>query len=362
MAFQDFAILSERRRNERKEKVKKRVIFGVLSSILIVCVIGAATFVLVNKTGSENNVNKKPTTASTDTKVEHYLKNIKTICSSTEYKAKCEGPLSEEVEKDPKLAQPKELLRLSMKLAEDEINKAFNKTMSMKFESEMDNGAYEDCKQLFDDARAEIGFSISEVRKNDLKKLSTRTPELNNWLSAVISYHQTCIDGFVNDELKTELKKLFQDPQEFVSNSLAIVKDMSSFLSTLEPSVTRHLLSEKIDDFPSWIGDADRRILKAADDKPTPNVTVAKDGSGNFKTISEALAAVPQSYTGRYIPLNPTRFGITDPYPLFTLLLLIFNLYSLCYLCGDWIDTCWIRLQREPSNYWRVLLLPGHEN
>ncbi|CAL0320219.1 unnamed protein product [Lupinus luteus] len=301
MAFQDFAILSERRRNERKEKVRKRVIFGILSAILLVCAIGAATFVLVNKTGSENNVNKKPTVASTDTKVEHYLKTIKTICSSTEYKTKCEEPLSKEVEKDPKLAQPKELLRLSMKLAEDEINKAFNKTTSMKFESDMDKGAYEDCKQLFDDAREEIGFSISEVRKNDLKKLSTRTPEVNNWLSAVISYHQTCIDGFSNEELKKELKKLFEDPQEFVSNSLAIVNDMSSFLSTFQPSVTRHLLSEKIHDFPSWIGDADRRMLKAADDKPTPNVTVAKDGSGKFKTISEALASVPETYTGRYV-------------------------------------------------------------
>ncbi|OIV98338.1 hypothetical protein TanjilG_16665 [Lupinus angustifolius] len=300
MAFQDFAILSERRRNERKEKVRKRIILGVVSSILIVCVIGAATFVLVNKTSSEHNANKRPPT-SADTKLENYLKIVKTVCSSVDYKTKCEGPLVEEVEKDPKLAQPKELLKESIKLAQQEINKAFNKTTSMKFESEMEKGAYEDCKQLIDDAREELGFSISEISKNDLKKLSTRTPELNNWLSAVISYHQTCIDGFSDGELKTRLKQLFQDPQEFVSNSLSIVSDLSSFLSAFQPDATRHLLSEKSDGLPPWINGEDRRMLKAADDKPTPNVTVAKDGSGNFKTISEALTAMPQTYTGRYV-------------------------------------------------------------
>ncbi|KAF1892550.1 hypothetical protein Lal_00011017 [Lupinus albus] len=301
MAFQDFAILSERRRNERKEKVRKRVILGVVSFILLLCIIGAATFVLVNKTSSEKSANKKDPSTSTNAKVENYLKTVKTICSSVEYKTKCEGPLSKEIEKNPKIAQPKELLKASMKLAEQEINKAFNKTSSMKFESEIEKGAYEDCKQLIDDAREELGFSISEISKNDLKKLSTRTPELNNWLSAVISYHQTCIDGFPDGELKSGLKKLFQDPQEFVSNSLSILSNLSSFLSALQPDATRHLLSEKTDRLPSWIRGDDRRMLKASDDKPTPNVTVAKDGSGNFKTISQALAAMPQTYTGRYV-------------------------------------------------------------
>ncbi|KAK4479680.1 hypothetical protein RD792_015209 [Penstemon davidsonii] len=33
----------------------------------------------------------------------------------------------------------------------------------------------------------------------------------------------------------------------------------------------------------------------------TPHLTVAKDGSGNFTTISEALSAMPLKYTGRYV-------------------------------------------------------------
>lgn len=304
MAFQDFDLISERRRIERKQKLRRRIFLGVVSAILLACVIAAALFVVANKSSPETNTNKNSTSSSSNTKIEHSTKTVKTICSTTKYKTKCEGPLSKAVEKDPKLAQPKELLKLAIKLAEKEINKAFNKTTSMKFESDKEKGAYEDCKQLINDAREEIGFSISEVSKNDFKKVSTRANELNNWLSAVISYHQTCIDGFPDGELKSGLKKLFKDPQEFVSNSLAIVSEVSSLLSTFQTATNRHLLSEKSDGFPDWVDAEDRRMLKAADDKPTPNVTVAKDGSGNFKTISEALAAIPKTYKGRYVPLS----------------------------------------------------------
>ena len=311
MAFQDFDLISERRRQERKQKLRRRIIIGVVSTILLACIIGAAAFAVVNVnisgsgTVNKSKSNHAPSSESTNSKnVEHSSKIVKMICGSAEYKSKCEGPLGDAVKNDPKLAQPKDLLKFSIKLAQDEVDKAFNKTTSMKFESEMDKGAYEDCKQLIEDAKEELGFSISEIGSDDLKKLSTRAPELNNWLSAVISYHQTCIDGFPEGELKTKLKELFKDSQEFVGNSLAIVSTMSSFLSTVQSVFTRHLLSNKNDSIALWIGDEDRRMLKAADDKPPPNVTVAKDGSGNFKTISEALAAIPDTYKGRYVPLS----------------------------------------------------------
>ena len=52
---------------------------------------------------------------------------------------------------------------------------------------------------------------------------------------------------------------------------------------------------------PSWIQSEERRVLKAADIRPKPNVVVAKDGSGNFRTISAALAAIPPNFRGRYV-------------------------------------------------------------
>ncbi|KAJ1437083.1 Pectinesterase, catalytic [Sesbania bispinosa] len=273
MAFQDFDLISERRKNEKRQKLKKKIIIGLVSAILLACIISAAAFVVVvNRSGpdtTKNTKHKAPSAPANNAQPQHvdkFSRLVKMICSSAVYKSKCESTLTEALKKDPKLAQPKNLLMVSMILAEAEVNKAFNKTTTLKFASEQEKGAYEDCKQLFEDAKEELGFSITEVGSNDLTKLSTKAPEINNWLSAVMSYQQTCIDGFPEGKLKEEFEKLFKESRELVSNSLAVV---SQLVGTLE--------------------------------KPTPNVTVAKDGSGNFKTISEALAAIPQNYERRYV-------------------------------------------------------------
>lgn len=312
MAFQDFDLISERRKNEKKQQLKKRILIGVLSSVVLVGLIGCAFFVATSKYGGGSNKDNEPSqTSSSNKHVAHSEKIVKLVCSSADYKEKCEDPLNKAVEKDPKLQHPKDLLKVYVKIVEDEVNKAFNKTNTFKFESEEEKGAFEDCKQLFEDAKEDLQASISQLSEIEFKKLSSKTPDLNSWLSAVISFQQTCIDGFPEGKLKTDLQNLFVDSKEFVSNSLAIVSQVSTFLSTMQTfGRGRMLLSDNSnspvasldsDGFPSWVHSEERRVLKASSIRPTPNVTVAQDGTGDFKTISEALAAIPAIYPGRYI-------------------------------------------------------------
>jgi len=297
---------------------------GVVSSIVLVGMIGAVLFVVVKNDDAGNNksTNNKSRTshppphaqgASNKEHVAHSEKLVKMVCSSADFKDKCETPLNKAMEDDPKLSEPKDLLKIYVQLADEEVSKAFNKTLSFKFDTEEEKGAFEDCKKLFQDAKDDIATTISELSKTELKNITDKTPDLNSWLSAVISFQQTCIDGFPEGNIKTELQTLMNDSKEFVSNSLAILSQVASALSTLQniasPSHGRSLLSQnsnspaasldKTDGFPSWVNQEDRRILKAADNKPAPTVTVAKDGSGNFKTISECLKAVPAKYEGR---------------------------------------------------------------
>ncbi|KAE9589581.1 putative pectinesterase [Lupinus albus] len=90
------------------------------------------------------------------------------------------------------------------------------------------------------------------------------------------------------------------------SNALAIIYGLSKALSDLNASnVTAHALLQDSEDqqvfnhdelIPSWVdGDsAVRRLLHTSSHKLKPHVVVAKDGSGKFKRINEALKMVPK--------------------------------------------------------------------
>ncbi|XP_062186142.1 probable pectinesterase/pectinesterase inhibitor 58 [Phragmites australis] len=53
-------------------------------------------------------------------------------------------------------------------------------------------------------------------------------------------------------------------------------------------------------DFPEWMPSHERRLLQLPS-LQKPNTVVAQDGSGNFKTITEAINAVPKDFQDRYV-------------------------------------------------------------
>lgn len=53
-------------------------------------------------------------------------------------------------------------------------------------------------------------------------------------------------------------------------------------------------------DVPKWMSATQRRLLQLSSPQK-PNKVVAPDGSGDFKTISEAIAAVPKTFEGRFV-------------------------------------------------------------
>ena len=45
------------------------------------------------------------------------------------------------------------------------------------------------------------------------------------------------------------------------------------------------------DGFPEWVSAADRKLLQSTSSGPNADMVVAQDGSGNYKSISEAVDA-----------------------------------------------------------------------
>jgi pectinesterase len=85
------------------------------------------------------------------------------------------------------------------------------------------------------------------------------------------------------------------------SIALAIIKNVTDTDMAKEQSLSsgRKLEEKNGTEWPEWLSAGDRRLLQAT--TVTPNVVVAADGSGNYRTVSEAVAAAPERSSSRYI-------------------------------------------------------------
>ncbi|KAG9134466.1 hypothetical protein Leryth_019925 [Lithospermum erythrorhizon] len=85
-----------------------------------------------------------------------------------------------------------------------------------------------------------------------------------------------------------------------------ILKSLNvSIPDSIKSNSQRRLLAvhgEANDGYPSWFPAADRELLRNVGRRRglLPNAVVAKDGSGQFRTITDALNAMPDYYRGRY--------------------------------------------------------------
>jgi len=90
---------------------------------------------------------------------------------------------------------------------------------------------------------------------------------------------------------------------ELTSNGLAMVTEISSVLEALgvQGFNNRRLLFEDIPimghrgEIPDWIDIERRELLSSKSKKIKPDLVVAKDGSGKYRTINEALKDIPKN-------------------------------------------------------------------
>lgn len=162
--------------------------------------------------------------------------------------------------------------------------------------------AWEDCLELHEDTIEKLNRSIT---------ITTTLNDAQTWLSAAIANQQTCLNGFkdfnlsyYDDHHQLEESLMFpfsvNDYSKHLSNSLAINKlattAAAAGVSSAKQTTTtitkggRRLLEDRR--FPEWVSAADRKLLQspAAGAQGNADIVVAQDGSGHYKTISEALA------------------------------------------------------------------------
>lgn len=210
--------------------------------------------------------------------------DITSWCSQTPHPKPCEFFLRH----NPKFSQPinqkSDFLKISLQLALDQAKYSKNNTYQLgpKCHNEREKAAWSDCLELYDSTVKRINKTIYPSKK--CSQVDAQT-----WLSTALTNLQTCLAGF--DDLGVSgsiFPSLLTNVSELISNSLAVNKGSSD-----NPNTTTSYKNG----FPTWVSPGDRKLLQSSASSKA-NIVVAQDGSGNYKTVTEAISAAGKSSTG----------------------------------------------------------------
>ncbi|KAE8723188.1 putative pectinesterase/pectinesterase inhibitor 34 [Hibiscus syriacus] len=281
------------------------VILSVIAvTMIIVSAVCAGLVIGLREGGADsvgNQVRRKPTRA------------ISKTCSRTRFPSLCVNSLLEFP--GSLTANEQGLVHISFNITLQHFSKALYTTTSISY-VQMDprvRSAYDDCLELLEDSVDALSRSLSSViRSQDGNSKGGSTQDVMTWLSAALTNHDTCTEGFegVSGTVKDQVTDKLKDLSELVSNCLSIFAASGGDDFAGVPIQNRRLLSsdddlsgESVDEenFPKWLGRKERELLSTPLSAIQADIIVSKDGNGTVKTIAEAIKKVPEHSTRRVI-------------------------------------------------------------
>lgn len=282
---------------------KKKLFFSLFTTLLIV---GSVVAIVAGVNSHKNNNNNKNTISSSSLSLSHHSHTIiKNACSSTLYPELCFSAISSSPNVTHKVTTHKDVIELSLNITTTAVEHNFftvKKLLKRKNLTEREKVALHDCLETIDETLDELKEARKDLAEYPNKKtVYQHADDLKTLISSAITNQVTCLDGFSHDGEDKIVRKVLEEGQKHVehmcSNALAMTKNMTdNDIANFEKNNVvgseklrnRKLLAEE-EGWPEWISAGDRRLLQGATVKA--DVTVAADGSGNFKTVSDLVAA-----------------------------------------------------------------------
>ncbi|GER55267.1 plant invertase/pectin methylesterase inhibitor [Striga asiatica] len=176
--------------------------------------------------------------------------------------------------------------------------------------------ALEDCRELLDFSVSELAWSMSEMHKIRVGHGGHRSSTHDNlmaWLSAALSNQDTCLEGFegTNRRLERLLRGSLSQVNQLIGNVLTLYSEMHH--RPFEPAKksnngnyndSRDNYEESVDfgDFPKWMSEGDKEMLASSPNHGMHvDSTVALDGSGDYRSIGQAIIEAPSHSVRRYV-------------------------------------------------------------
>ncbi|KAL3519514.1 hypothetical protein ACH5RR_017663 [Cinchona calisaya] len=210
------------------------------------------------------------------------------LCNMAHDKSSCSQMLISEVTSSS--ASDVELLQMILAKSSSRIQEQIQlvNNINGRINDQKGQAVLADCLELMDismdrlmDSMMSLGSQTSESHYSDV----------HSWLSSVLTNHFTCLDGLDGITALHAMEPMTKDLILRARNSLALLVEIA------QPK------EEEMngDFFPSWITSKDRRLLETLPKDIKSNSVVAKDGSGNYKTVQEAVNAAPNNAQTRYV-------------------------------------------------------------
>ncbi|KAL0308372.1 UNVERIFIED_CONTAM: putative pectinesterase/pectinesterase inhibitor 54 [Sesamum radiatum] len=199
---------------------------------------------------------------------------VRTQCGFTRYPTLCVQTLTESGSGNPSLDILSALVNRT--ISETKLPDSNFEILSYHFispEAQHARIAMDYCQELMSMSEKRLKQALDALKKSPKKHKA----DIQAWLSAVLTFQQDCKDS-------------------------------------VENHAAARLLEQE--SFPDWVSASDRKLLQSTEIKA--NAVVAKDGSGNFKTVSEAIGAATGSRFVIYVKagtynekINTNKDGIT---------------------------------------------------
>ncbi|TYK13062.1 pectinesterase [Cucumis melo var. makuwa] len=182
-------------------------------------------------------------------------------------------------------------LKKSMPKVINTIERA--KDLRQRINSPRGEGALDDCIELMEISNGRIMDSVLALKN----RTSGSIESSHTWLSSVLTNHVTCWD-----EVETSLSRaaaMDLGLEELIMRG----RNSLGMLVSIWGLEIKNLgeLGKRGNGYPSWLKKGDRRLLGVLGREMEPNIVVAKDGSGNFKTVQEAVESVPDKSKDRIV-------------------------------------------------------------
>ncbi|KAL3618183.1 hypothetical protein CASFOL_038504 [Castilleja foliolosa] len=286
-SFKGYGKVDPNEQVDFQRKTRKRIIIISISTLLLLAlVIGIVAGTIAHNKNS-NNSGHSPATPNSAA--------IKSICAVTQYPESCATSL-----KSSNSTNPEKIFELSLMVVLSSLENisTFPGEYRDKTEDLLVKEALNVCESVLNDAVETLNDTISALHEN--KYFQSKFDDLKTWLSTVVTDQETCSDALeeANATFAGEVRLLMKNSTEFASNSLAIVSRIIGAVGDFKiPVHLRRLLGSSESGFPMWV---DRRVLQETEAVKV-DVTVAKDGTGDVRTVGEAVARVPKKSKTRFV-------------------------------------------------------------